>query len=760
MSQMGAHLAGSYDARLVALSICIAISSSYAALDLAARITSARGWIRSGWLVGGAIALGVGIWSMHFTGMLAFRLPVRVVYHWPTVFLSFLVALFASAAALYIVSRQTMDTLRTISGSIIIGCGITAMHYTAMAAMRLSAVCRFNPFLVALATLLAILFSLAALWLAFHFRNETSGTVLQRIVSAVALGAAISIMHYTGMASATFLPSAAQLDLSQTLSITSLGTAAIGIATLLVQAFAALTSLMDRRLAAQAQELQNSERFRQIADNLQLVLVLTNGDFTEVLYSNRTYEVFWGRTVESLYAEPMSWLEGVHREDRGRIEDLLRGLIGGQPVDNADFRIVRPDGSTSWVSGRGFPIRDRYGRPYRLVCSAQDITERRRAEEKLRREQSYLAMAQRMARMGVWSWNPNSGEMFGSEELYRILGIDPDKAKLTREIFFEGIHLEDRPRYQSEISAAIAEKRNWESDYRIVLADGSFKYVHAIGKPVLDKSGEIIEFVGTTLDITERKRGEQELRQAEERIRAILEYSPNLIFLKDVEGRYLLVNKEFERALCVSQEQITGKTDNEIFPPEQAAAFRANDLEVLRAGVPMGFEEITVHEDGPHTSIVHKFPLFDARGNIYATGGIATDITERKHLEEARRHSEEQHRAVVETATDAVISIDEVSQILFVNPATTKIFGYETSELVGRPLTMLMPEFSRELHRAGLKRYLVTGQRHMNWQGVELAGLRKNGEEFPVEVSFGEVRKEGRTTFTGFIRDITERKRA
>jgi two-component system NarL family sensor kinase len=114
----------------------------------------------------------------------------------------------------------------------------------------------------------------------------------------------------------------------------------------------------------------------------------------------------------------------------------------------------------------------------------------------------------------------------------------------------------------------------------------------------------------------------------------------------------------------------------------------------------------------------------------------------------------------VETATEAVVSIDGLSKILFVNPATIRIFGYESVELIGRPLTMLMPKFLRGLHRAGIQRYLATGQQHISWQGTELLGLRKNGEEFPVEVSFGEVRKEGRSIFTGFIRDITDRKRA
>ena len=115
---------------------------------------------------------------------------------------------------------------------------------------------------------------------------------------------------------------------------------------------------------------------------------------------------------------------------------------------------------------------------------------------------------------------------------------------------------------------------------------------------------------------------------------------------------------------------------------------------------------------------------------------------------------------MVETASDAVVSIDDKGSIVFANPATATIFGYDPAELAGKPLTLLMPEYMRELHQTGFKRYLATGQRHMNWQGTELTALRKNGEEFPVEVSFGEITRDDHKTFTGFLRDISKRKQA
>ena len=138
----------------------------------------------------------------------------------------------------------------------------------------------------------------------------------------------------------------------------------------------------------------------------------------------------------------------------------------------------------------------------------------------------------------------------------------------------------------------------------------------------------------------ERRRAEEALRESEKRLQAILDNSPAIIFLKNTEGRYLYVNPQFARLTPLTREQILGKTDDEIFLPAQAAAFRANDLKVLQAGVALEFEEVADQQDGPHTSIVSKFPLRNAEGKVYAICAIATDITERKSLEAQLRQSQ------------------------------------------------------------------------------------------------------------------------
>src|SRR5438128_9574002 len=267
---------GSYDYRLVALSVLIAIFASYAALVLAGRTTAARGRARLAWLIGGATAMGVGIWSMHYIGMLAFSLPVPVLYDWPTVLLSLLAAVFAAAVALFVVSRQRMGWLRALTGSAIMGSGIATMHYTGMAAMRLSAMCSYDPLLLTLSVVLAIVISLVALWLTFRFREDRKATSWWKTASAIVMGAAIPVMHYTGMAAARFTPSPLIPDTSHAVSTSTLSIVGVSAVTLVVLGVAVLTSAVGRHFAVQSLKLDASEqRFRLLIEGVKDYAIFT-----------------------------------------------------------------------------------------------------------------------------------------------------------------------------------------------------------------------------------------------------------------------------------------------------------------------------------------------------------------------------------------------------------------------------------------------------------------------------------------------------
>ncbi len=244
MTSTDLTLVGSYDYPVVGLSFVIAILASYAALDLARRVTAARGKVRLLWLTGGATAMGFGIWSMHYVGMLAFRLLIVVQYDWPTVVASLLAAILASAIALFVVSRQSMGLIQAVLGSVLMGGGIATMHYVGMEAMRMPAMCSYSAGLVALSVLLAIVISLVALWLTFHFCLDAAAWSWRKMTSALVMGLAIPIMHYTGMAATRFMPSTlAPQDLSHAVSVSSLSVAGIAIVTFMVLGAVVLSSL-------------------------------------------------------------------------------------------------------------------------------------------------------------------------------------------------------------------------------------------------------------------------------------------------------------------------------------------------------------------------------------------------------------------------------------------------------------------------------------------------------------------------------------
>jgi two-component system sensor histidine kinase/response regulator len=268
MNSSEIFLRGSYNGWLVAMSVVIAIFAAYAALDLGGRVTSARGAARRLWLGGGAIAMGLGIWSMHYVGMLAFQLPVRLEYDWPTVLLSMLAAIFASAVALFVVSRKTMGLARAVAGSIFMGSGIAGMHYIGMAAMRMRAMCSYSAPVVAASVVLAVVIAFVALLLTFQLRGETHQGSWRKIATAVVMGAAIPTMHYTGMAAVHFraMPEMSG-GLEHAVSITTLGLTGITGITFLILTLTLVTAFVDRRMSSQAMELETSERrYRQIVE--------------------------------------------------------------------------------------------------------------------------------------------------------------------------------------------------------------------------------------------------------------------------------------------------------------------------------------------------------------------------------------------------------------------------------------------------------------------------------------------------------------
>jgi NO-binding membrane sensor protein with MHYT domain/signal transduction histidine kinase len=231
---------------LVLLSILIAVVTSYTALDLAGRVAGTSGVTRRVLLGSGAMMMGVGIWAMHFVGMLAFDMPMRMSYGRGLTALSMGAAIVGSWAALFVVSRSLVTPGRLLAGGIFMGLAITTMHYVGMAAMRMEATVRYDPGLFTLSVLIALGASVAALWVTFRLQGDPRIWSWTRLGSALLMGVAISGMHYTGMAATRFTPAQVPPEyIAAGMRINALGAAAIGVAVLGGLGLTLLGSLLD-----------------------------------------------------------------------------------------------------------------------------------------------------------------------------------------------------------------------------------------------------------------------------------------------------------------------------------------------------------------------------------------------------------------------------------------------------------------------------------------------------------------------------------
>jgi len=274
------------------------------------------------------------------------------------------------------------------------------------------------------------------------------------------------------------------------------------------------TDLEERKRAEDALR-KSEERWRSVFENSAIGVALTdlNGRF---LATNHVYQAIVGYTEEELRS--VNFLDVTHEDYRQANWALIAELVEGKRRQfQIEKKYRRKDGSLIWVSNNVslVPGTDRV--PRFIMALSEDITQRKRAEEALRRSEAYLAEGQRLAKTGSWAVDPKTEKcIYWSEEMRQIFGLDPQRSNLPdREEFLRLVHPEDRDRFNERVDKALGAKADLVQDYRIVLTDGTVKHIQGIGHPVLDETGNIIEYVGTDVDVTERKRAEEALQRSE-----------------------------------------------------------------------------------------------------------------------------------------------------------------------------------------------------------------------------------------------------
>ncbi len=300
----------------------------------------------------------------------------------------------------------------------------------------------------------------------------------------------------------------------------------------------------------------------------------------------------------------------------------------------------------------------------------------------------------------------------------------------------------------------------WRDEFHNRKKDGTLYWEYASISTIKDGNGNITNFIKVAEDITERKQAQQELQESKEQLHAILNNSATVIFLKDMSGRYLFINKRYENIFNISNKQIVGKTDYDIFPADMADIYIANDKKVISNNTLLKIEEKVPQSDGIHNYISIKFPLRNTNGEIYAICGIATDITEQKQIEQKIRESEERFRALFEGAPDAIFLINQKSgKIIDANPAASRLLLKSYNEIIGLNQSELHPVLLDKIAEEKAVRYGKLTQDNKITL-LEYMVIRSDGVEVPVEIMASTIYIRGKPILQGVFRDITERKYA
>jgi PAS domain S-box-containing protein len=450
--------------------------------------------------------------------------------------------------------------------------------------------------------------------------------------------------------------------------------------------FQAVARDITERKRVQAALSASEERFRSLVSNLPGAVYRCACDsvWTMEFLSDPIKHLCGYPASDFLANNIRTYASVIYPDDLQMVERIVLGAVAQRRPFSIEYRLLHKDGSIRWVYEKGQGIFAADGQVLWLDGVIFDITDRKRVEEALleseERSRSIVqstsdAIILMDSEGNVAFWNNGAETIFGyaADEMVGqpVTRIIPER---FREAHQRGVQRVAAAGHLT-MQATMFELVGLTKDGREFPLEFSLAAWTARSR---------LFITGIIRDISERVKAEEALRASEARFKAIMDHSPSMIFLKDANGRYLQINRKTEQTLGLPGTDIIGKTDNELFPSEQAAAFRAHDRQVLETGIPMEFEESATHDRGPRTYIVVKFPLFSPQGECYALCGMTTDITDRKRAEETLHRSEELLRSVINNATAAIYAKRVDGQYLMVNPRFEQLFHVTADQIRGK----------------------------------------------------------------------------
>lgn len=503
-------------------------------------------------------------------------------------------------------------------------------------------------------------------------------------------------------------------------------------------------------------------------------------------YVNPAFTRFTGYTLQDVYGRPPRMLQtGLTAPEV--YQDLWRTIIHGQAWQG-EFCNRRKDGTLYWEQASIAPIFDEAGVITHFIGIKEDVTRRKQLENELRHARDELAIrvAERTTqlRTTIQQLQDEAEERQRAEaelrksqtHLHTIISHLPVVLfALDREGVFTlsegkalatlglqpgqqvGLSIFALHRESPHIIAAVQQALAGETVTTLITC--SDLMFETLFSPMYAPDGQLIGILGVSIDVTSRMQAEQQLRETQALMQGILDHTPALIFVKDRTGAMLLLNEATATVLQQNATQMLGKPDHTLVPPAIARSWRRQEQQIVTTRQPFTFEEDFPQTDGLHTYLTTKFPLFDTEGNVFAVGGIANDITARKHMEEALRESEERYRTLVETSPNAILLTNLDNVITFCNQRAVQLFGYRSvDELVAKKTSELLAVEPPAAPLARLQQIIAAS----DTGNSEYCLRRSDGSPFLAEITSA-VATSGQGTPTALIivvSDITERKQS
>jgi PAS domain S-box-containing protein len=673
----------SYDAFSVIASIVVAMLVSFAALDLAGRVRSVSGAMRPGWVVAGGMVMGLGIWSMHFVGMLAFHLSVPIQYDVPLMLLSMAVAIAASFLALIVISGARFGLRTVVPASVIMGAAIAGMHYIGMSSMRMGAAVTYTASIVVLSVVIAIVASLAALWLAFRFRSDLTGRgILLKILGAVVAGTAIAGMHYTGMAAARFdFQEAVARSGNYIIASSDLGETVVESIVLIIL-LALIAAAIDRtrgarvafttRLGEAADKLSKSEQqYRLLFEhnpNPMWVYVDSSWAFLAV---NEAAIRRYGYTREEFLS--------MTRHDI-RVDPVVRAGSIAAPADGArksEFwsgRHRKKDGTVIDVEVSSQSIT--FDGHEACLALALDVTDRKRAEESARQSERRTRLIFDTALDAVISmresgeisdWSAQAERMFGWS---RAEAVGRKMSDTIIPLRHREAHIRTLKRFLDTGEGPVLNKR-----IEIIgLSRNGIEFPIELAISPARLGGEWT-FSAFIRDLTEPRKAAEALKLGEQRYRELFEGIPVGLYRSTPDGNLIDANPAMVAMLGYRDLEALLATPSASLYVDPADQFRWS-AEMREAGAALDFDVQMRRADGVtiwvrDTAIVKRNP----DGTAYLYEGILEDITARVEAERALQANERRLIQILEAVPLGIFVSDSAGLPVFANAGAKTILG-------------------------------------------------------------------------------------